>query len=100
MHSNDTNYRPRLTAEITEEQAKLLNTILPHGAKKQLLTIIVDGIIELYNRGGYSAISAFMDQAISIEQTANFGIQAAKSRNVVELEKQLEKLREINYGNY
>jgi hypothetical protein len=66
-------YRYRMTVELTEEQHYKLNRILPHGMKKLLFQALVDGVIELHNKGGNEAISGIIGRYIDAKQIASVG---------------------------
>lgn len=71
-------YRPRLSAELTPESATKLFAILPHGWQKPLFQTLVHGIIELYDKEGINAISAIVTGAINVELVAKFGLEGKK----------------------
>lgn len=66
-------YKPRLSIEIRDDQNLQLQRILPPGTRVLLFRALIDGIIELYNRGGYDAISAIIGGHVSIVQLAEAG---------------------------
>lgn len=84
-------YRPRLSAELTHEQADALFSILPHGWQKPLFQTIVDGIIELHARGGIEAIGAIVSKTISVEQVISLG----HAKNINESINKLEEMKEV-----
>jgi len=88
--TTDSNYRPRLSAELTQEQAARLFEILPRGWQKPIFQTLVNGLIELYDRGGISALGAIASKAVSIEHVVNLG----HSRTIKDTIKVLQKLLE------
>ena len=84
-------YRPRLSAELTHAQADALFSILPHGWQKPLFQTIVDGIIELHARGGIQAVGAIVSKTVSIEQI----IRLADEKNINEAINTLESMKEV-----
>jgi hypothetical protein len=73
MADIDNYYRPRLSTELRPDQFERLKQILPHGVQKPLFEAIVDGIITLYDKGGYPAIGAIISGHISVTQLAQSG---------------------------
>jgi len=66
-------YRPRIAAELRPDQHIRLQAIIPHGMQKHLFQSLVDGILELYDKGGMEAIGAIISSHISIQQLAAAG---------------------------
>lgn len=95
-----TNYnldtRPRFSAEITHDQARILNQILQHGMKKHLVQVVVQGIIAIYKKGGQPALGAIISEAISIDQMVSIGLQDTREAKIQTLEKKLDELRTVN----
>ncbi len=60
--------RPRLSVEISPYQALSLKAILPHGKQKKLFNVLLDGVLELYDKGGQHAINELMVGNVSITQ--------------------------------
>jgi len=77
-------YRPRFAAELRPDQAVRLKEILPHGMQKHLVQALVDGVIELYNKGGMAALGAIISGHIDTVTLAEAGKRHTK--------KSLEKL--------
>lgn len=60
-------YRPpRLTVEITEEQALFLRNALPHGLKKALFGIIIESLIAAIKEHGVRVIALVLEKKIDI----------------------------------
>lgn len=90
-------YRPRLSAELTQEQADILNKILPHGMKKPLFQAIINGVIEIYQTGGLEALGAIQARYISIGQVSTIGLTRTREDKIKSLKR---KLMELENGNY
>jgi len=54
----------RLNVEITEEQFKKLEKLLPYGTKKEVFGCIVDDLIELVEEHGSFVLGAILSRAI------------------------------------
>ena len=52
------NNAPRLNVEITEEQDKALQDLIPWGMKHHLFSAIIDEVIEVLKEHGEMAITA------------------------------------------
>lgn len=68
-----TNYRPRLSTELTQESYQRLSAILPHGWQKPLFQALVNGVITLYNKGGLPALGAIVSGHLEIDAIAREG---------------------------
>ena len=60
-------YRPRLSIEISEEQRKELQRVIPWGVRRQLFSILIDDIIRLANKHGQMFIAAVLQRGIKVE---------------------------------
>lgn len=60
-------YRPRVSVEVTHEQATAIRALIPWGLRNQLFTIIIDDIIRLARKLGPDFISAILVKAIPLE---------------------------------
>lgn len=85
-------YRPRLATEITPEQAHKLGQILPHGMQKPLFQAIVQGVLELYDRGGLPALGAIVSSHISITQIVHCGERRSTAERISALRAELSTL--------
>jgi hypothetical protein len=92
----NSDYRPRLAAELTPEQHSKLLQILPHGMQKPLFQALVSGVLELYDKGGLPAIGAIVTGHISITQIVSMGFSRSRKSQIVFLEAKLEELRNGN----
>lgn len=63
-----TDYRPRLSIEITEEQNKALQELIPWGLKNQLFSTIIDQLIPLLRRRGPDVIAMIITDHINVAQ--------------------------------
>ena len=60
-------YRPRLSIEISEEQQRELQRLIPWGVKNQLFALIVDDVIRLMQTHGQKFLAAVLNKAIKLE---------------------------------
>ena len=63
----DKDYRPRLSVEITDEQARQLRDLIPWGSRKQLFSIIVEDVIRLLRLHGTTYIAAVLARQLKLE---------------------------------
>jgi hypothetical protein len=74
--SNSRDYRPpRLSVNLTEEQANALREVIPWGLKSALFQVIVDDIIELAKKHGQVFIAALLDRKIRLSRIIKFEIE-------------------------
>jgi len=60
-------YRPpRLTVEITDEQANALRLLLPYGLKKQVFGVIIDSLIEAMQNHGVRVLAMVLEKKIDL----------------------------------
>ena len=57
-------YRPRLSIELTNEQARKLQRLIPWGLKNQLFQALVDDVIELVEEHGEIVIAAIISRQL------------------------------------
>ena len=69
----ESTYVPRLSVEIRQDQDDALKRILPHGTKKIIFHAIIDGIIALHTKGGFSALAPIMTGHIDVVTLAKAG---------------------------
>jgi len=63
-----TDYRPRLSIDLTEHQRKELDRILyTHGFRRAVFSVIIDDLIESVNRHGPDILSGLLARAIKLE---------------------------------
>jgi hypothetical protein len=87
-------HRPRIAAEITPQQYRRLSLILPHGMQKPLFQAVVQGIIELYDKGGLPALGAIISNHISITQISLIGEGLSKRERIQALKEELRRLED------
>jgi hypothetical protein len=80
-------YRPRLSTELTPESYQRLSAILPHGWQKPLFQALVNGVITLYDKGGVHALGAIISNHIELELVAKNGL-TTNLRRVLEEERE------------
>jgi len=71
----DKPYRPRLSIELTEQQANELRNLVPWGLKNSLFQIIVDDVIELIKKHGQIFVAALLDRKIKLNKIVKFEIE-------------------------
>jgi len=71
----DKPYRPRLSIELTEQQAEELRNLVPWGLKNSLFQIIVDDMIELIKKHGQIFVAALLDRKIKLNKIVKFEIE-------------------------
>ena len=71
----DKPYRPRLSIELTEQQANELRNLVPWGLKNALFQIIVDDVIELIKKHGQIFVAALLDRKIKLNKIVKFEIE-------------------------
>jgi hypothetical protein len=64
MTTSNPDYRPRLSVEISEEQAKKLRHIIPHGLQGYLFRYIVEDLIALYEEHGPKIFTVLMERRV------------------------------------
>ena len=72
---SDKPYRPRLSIELTEQQANELRNLVPWGLKNSLFQIIVDDVIELIKKHGQIFVAALLDRKIKLNKIVKFEIE-------------------------
>jgi hypothetical protein len=60
-------YVPRLTIELTEQQAKKLNELVPYGLKKPLFQLLVTDLIEALEAGGEVALAMLLKRQLKLK---------------------------------
>ena len=71
----DKPYRPRLSIELTEQQANELRNLVPWGLKNSLFQIIVDDMIELIKKHGQIFVAALLDRKIKLNKIVKFEVE-------------------------
>lgn len=67
-------YNPRLSVEITDEQSKALQDLIPWGLRRQLFKTIIDDVIRLTRQHGYTFIAAVISGAIKLEDYSSLEV--------------------------
>ena len=65
-------YRPRLTVEITEEQARKLRDYVPWGIRKALFQALLDDILANIEQHGEVFLSAILARVIKLGKKAKY----------------------------
>jgi hypothetical protein len=60
-------YRPRLSIEISDQQAAELSKMFPHGTKKLVFSILVDDVINMHKKHGERFLAAVIARHIKYE---------------------------------
>ena len=68
-------YRPRLSIEVTEEQHKDLQRLIPWGVEKQLFSVIIDDVIRLIKKHGQIFVAAALQKGIRLEDYSSFKLE-------------------------
>ncbi len=72
----NTNYQPRLTVDITEDQAKGLRKHLPHGWRVVLFGLIIDNLLELFDKYGVPVVLGSMtEKAIGLKEICKLKLE-------------------------
>ena len=64
-------YRPRLSIEITNQQAKDLRSLIPWGLKNQMFCTIIDDVIRLAKAHGPNFLAGVLSRSIQLEEYSN-----------------------------
>jgi len=67
-------YRPRLSIEISEQQASDLRDSIEWGLKNKLFSLLVDDVIENVRKHGPIFIAAILSRRIKINKDAKFEV--------------------------
>jgi hypothetical protein len=66
------NYRPRLSIEISNEQYNALGRLIPWGVKSELFSAIIDDLIDLLEKEGEIVIAAVLTKRLKIKDLRSF----------------------------
>lgn len=91
-------YRPRLSTELTPTQHSKLLKILPFGMQKPLFQILVNGVLEIYEKGGVEALGLIAAEYISITHVVELGIHHTREAQVKELQRRILELSNAKGG--
>ena len=64
-------YRPRLSIELSEDQHNSLQRLVPWGVKNQLFSTIVDQLIPLLEKHGTTVIGLILDNKLKADRLLN-----------------------------
>jgi len=74
-------YKPRLTVQITEQQFDGLRKHLEFGMQKLLFGVIIDDLLELFERyGPEKVIGALVEKAISLKDISKLDLKNGNNR--------------------
>ncbi len=69
-------YKPKLSVEITKEQHLGLQRHLEFGMQKLLIGVILDDLLELFNKyGADKVIGALVEKAISLKDVCKLEVK-------------------------
>ena len=71
----DKYHRPRLSIEITGEQHKELQRLIPWGLQRQVFSPIVDDVIRLVKKHGQVFIAAVLEKDIKLEDYSSVKLE-------------------------
>ena len=80
MPTSESDWRPRLSVEITEEQSRALRDLIPWGLRRQLFQTIVDDIIRLARLHGHTFIAAVLSADIKFEDYTSLEVPKDANR--------------------
>ena len=72
----DKPYRPRLSIELTEQQANELRNLIPWGLKNAVFQVIVDDVIELMKKHGQVFVAALLERKIRLNKIVKFEVSS------------------------
>jgi hypothetical protein len=75
------NYRPRLSIELSQQQANDLRALIPWGLKNQLFSVLVDDVIKLGRRYGQNFLAAILARTITLDQWADINLNSEDQNN-------------------
>ena len=67
-------YRPRLSIEITREQQRDLQRLVPWGVRRQLFSTIIDDVIRITKKHGQLFIAGILQKGLELEDYSNLGL--------------------------
>lgn len=63
-------YTPRLSVELTQEQADALNRVLPWGIKKYLFQLLCEALVDAVETASDAALAAILRREVVIKFVA------------------------------
>lgn len=61
---SQTDYKPRLSIDITQEQYDRLQTLVPWGLRRQLFSFIIDDLLNLIETQGEAVIAVVLTRSL------------------------------------
>lgn len=69
-------YRPRLAIDLTEEQAKKLNAVIPWGSKTLIFQLIINDLLDLCDKhGAGKVIGAFVERHFTVKEICKLNVE-------------------------
>jgi len=63
-----TEYRPRLSIEISRETQQRIRTLMPHGTQKIVFSLVIEDLLDLFEKhGSGKVIGAFIQREITLK---------------------------------
>ncbi len=74
-------FRPRLSIEISSDQANALRDLIPWGLKNQLFSIIIDDVIRLAHKHGAQFLAAILSQSVRLDDYSSLSKELKNDNN-------------------
>ena len=75
----NTDYRPRLSIEISREDQEKLKKLIPYGMQKVVFTCVIRDLIEILEKyGSGTVIGAFIERDISLKDLLRLEFKGEK----------------------
>ena len=63
-----TEYRPRLSIEISTETQQRIRKLMPHGTQKIVFSLVIEDLLDLFEKhGSGKVIGAFIQREITLK---------------------------------
>lgn len=66
MAQADQDWRPRLSIDITQEQADALSACIPPRMRRMVFSALIDLLIEAFKRGGPGVLVSIMQKELDL----------------------------------
>lgn len=66
MNKSDGDWRPRLSIDLTPEQAQALRRYLPHGFQKRVYSVLTDLLIAALERDGLAVLKTVLERELDL----------------------------------
>lgn len=66
MIRTDGDWRPRLSVDITPEQARALDRWIPHGFRGRIFGVLIDMLIVAFERGGAGVLLSVLERELDL----------------------------------